>query len=196
MERNGENASSAAPLSARHFPHHLLPPLLYASLSLPLLPLVFMAPGNSSIHHGRCHDFYVGTAPYTLLNSPRLRIDIIEVVNFVPTSLFLLWLLFTLPWSVARFCRGRKGQTGLVAYFVLIWATALFRGLRFVILWAIMGGDAPTHITKVELVLYALYLTCIDTVEISFIVRPLPILLPGHLRVVFAQQHIANPFSV
>jgi hypothetical protein len=124
---------------------------------------------TGSIHHGPCHDFYIGTAPYTIINKPNLRLDIIEVVNMIPTALFFLWLLFTIPWSVRRFLRGRKGQAGLVAYFGLMWATAIFRSLRFVILWAFMGGDAPAHITTAESVLYILYLATIDTVEFSFL---------------------------
>lgn len=131
-----------------------------------------MTKNNYTIHHGVCHDFYVGERPYTLLNSPNLRLDIVEVVNMIPTALFLLWLLVTLPWSIKRFCRGRKGQTGLVAYFVLMWVIAVCRGLRFVILWAAMRGDAPSHVTTAESVLYIFYLATVDTVEFAFLVRP------------------------
>jgi hypothetical protein len=125
---------------------------------------------SSNIHVGRCHAFYVGDG-YNLVKTSSLRLDIIELVNMIPTALFVLFLLGTLPLAAKRFCRGGKGQTGLVAYFVLIWLAALFRGLRFVILWAVMGGDAPSHVTPFESVLYLLCLAVSDTVEASFLVR-------------------------
>ena len=118
-----------------------------------------------------CHAFYVGTGNFTLIHTPKLRVDIIEVVNFVPTALFFLWLVVTLPCAVNRFCRGRKGQTtGIVTYFILIWLTALFRSLRFLILWLFMRGDAPAHLTVLESVMYMFYLSVALTVEACFLV--------------------------
>lgn len=128
---------------------------------------------NGSMHFGVCHDFYVGKPPFIISNTTALRLDIIEVVNFVPSALFILWLLITLPFAIKRFYSAQKSQLGIIAYFALIWATALFRGLRFVVLWAFMHGDAPSNLTTAEAIMYMLYLSCALTVEAAFLVRPL-----------------------
>lgn len=143
---------------------------LYADPCAPLVEHIVMI--NGSVHFGVCHDFYVGKAPFIVSNTTSLRLDIIEAVNFVPSALFMLWLLVTLPWAIKRFYNAQKGQLGIIAYFALIWATALFRGLRFVILWAFMHGDAPSNLTTVEGIMYMMYLSCALTVEAAFLVRP------------------------
>lgn len=125
----------------------------------------------SSAHEGACHAFYIGDG-YNVYNGTDVRVDIIEVTNAVPTLLFIMFLLLTFPFSIRRFCRGRRGQTGLVAYFCLIWATAGFRLLRFIVLWAVMKGDAPSSMTVVENVFYVVVLALVDTIEASVLVRP------------------------
>lgn len=143
----------------------------------------------ASGHEGECHAFYVGDG-YNVYKSPELRVDIIELTNAVPTLIFFLFLLVTLPFSIRRFCRGRSGQAGLVAYFCLIWATASFRVLRFIVLWAMMKGDAPASMTVAENVMYIICLSISDTVEASVLVRAFSRQVVGSDRTYLKKYHM------
>lgn len=108
-----------------------------------------------------CYRFYNGhNTTLTIIESP-VRFSLPDLISITSLSIFLLFLIITLPNAIRRFRRNKGAKRLRLGYYIFIWADVILRSVRQIIITAAYKGlpvEDPLTVT-VRLVYETVYYT-------------------------------------